>query len=520
MRNRKLVTAASLLVTPWLLLFFVVPVVTMLVNHMRWDDVSRVVGNSSTWRVVWFSSWQAMLSVVATFIIAWPITWLIGRHDFRGRRSLRAMCTVGFLLPSVVVGAAFLAVLPTSLHYTVIAVIIAHAYFNIAVVVRVVGARLELIDPRLSGAARLLGATPTQVLRTVLWPQIRNSTGSAAAVTFLYCFTSFAVVRVLGGPSRNTIESDIALRAFGIGDVSAATVMSVLQVALIAAIVLLLRRLTRGDATPTRAAPLPLAPLQQSQRPLAVVISLGSALFVLTPLAAVLWKSVRVKDGLTLSAWRGVVSSELLRSITASAQTAFLTGVIGAVLAASAAFVLSRSPRIGSALDSASLLPLIVSPVTLGLGLLITFDEGWFDWRDQWLLIVAAHTLVAFPLAARVLVPAWRAIPDRLRDAAATLGSGEVRQVFDVDLRLMRRAITAAFGLTVAVSLGEFGAASLLSRRGTETMPVAIARLLERTGDTFRAQAFAMSSVLIVLCLGALLMIEATTGRSNRATNH
>ena len=170
MRNRKLVMAASLLVTPWLLLFFVVPVVTMLVNHTRWDDVSRVVGNSSTWRVVWFSSWQAMLSVVATFIIAWPITWLIGRHDFRGRRSLRAMCTVGFLLPSVVVGAAVLAVLPTSLHYTVIAVIIAHAYFNIAVVVRVVGARLELIDPRLSGAARVLGATPTQVLRTVLWP--------------------------------------------------------------------------------------------------------------------------------------------------------------------------------------------------------------------------------------------------------------------------------------------------------------------------------------------------------------
>jgi thiamine transport system permease protein len=66
------------------------------------------------------------------------------------------------------------------------------------------------------------------------------------------------------------------------------------------------------------------------------------------------------------------------------------------------------------------------------------------------------------------------------------------------------------------VSLGEFGAASLMSRQNTETLPVAIARLLERTGDLVRAQAFVLASVLVLACFAVLCVVEVALGRSER----
>ncbi|MFM7964226.1 MAG: ABC transporter permease, partial [Actinomycetota bacterium] len=234
--NRTVRVAASA-ATLWLAVFVVVPVVVLLAGSLKANDFSRVLTNDVTWKVVWFSTWQSILSTGATFVLAMPITWLIGRYHFVGRSTLRAVATIGFLLPSVVVAAAFLAVLPSSLHYSVFAVVLAHAYFNLAVIVRVVGARLESLDSRLDEAAWSLGASPARTAATITWPLIRGAAASAAAVTFLFCFTSYAVVRVLGGPGRNTIESDIALRAIGIGDVSAASVLALVQAAVIVGVV-------------------------------------------------------------------------------------------------------------------------------------------------------------------------------------------------------------------------------------------------------------------------------------------
>jgi thiamine transport system permease protein len=119
-----------------------------------------------------------------------------------------------------------------------------------------------------------------------------------------------------------------------------------------------------------------------------------------------------------------------------------------------------------------------------------------------------AHSLVALPLIVRLLVPVFRAVPAGLRDAAATLGASPWRTLRTVDVALARRALTGAGGLIVAVSIGEFGASSLLTRRGTETIPVTVARLMSRTGDALRTQAFVLSTLLAVLCIAAMILVE------------
>lgn len=522
MSSLRLGRVAAVAVAVWLAVFLLAPIVTMISQHVDWRDVAGVLSRDSTWRLVWFSTWQAGVSVVATLTLAAPVTWLVSRYHFRGRRLLRAIGTLPFLLPSVVVATAFLAVLPRSWHYTSHAVILAHAYFNIAVVLRVVGARAEMLDDRLYSAAKTLGATPMQGFRTITWPLIRISVASAVSVVFLYCFSSFAVVRLLGGPRRSTLESDIALRALGIGDVSSAVIMAMLQVVCIAVVVLAVRLLAGDGSRIRRAGSQRTSVLPRRLRPLAAAIFGASTLFVVVPIAAIALRSVRVGDRYSLAAWSALWNDpatgfSLRDAVFSSLRTSLVAGGLGLVLAVLASYAIVRSGFAGRSLDALSVAPLAVSPVTLGLALVITFDEGWFDWRSAWWFVAIAHTLVAFPLAARVLVPAWRSIPARLHDAAAVLGAGELRRVFDVDLRLARRALIGSLGLIIAVSLGEFGAASMLSRRGGETMPVAIGRLLERTGDLVRAQAFVLASILVLVCVSALIAIEAGTGRPRRA---
>lgn len=517
LRADRLPRVAAVPALLWLIVFLVLPVALMIAGYVGVEDTIRVLRLDSTWRIVRFSTWQAVLSVVATFLLAAPVTWLIGRHDFRGRRVLRAISTLGFLLPSVVVAAGFLAVLPDSLHYSVFAIVVAHAYFNLAVVVRVVGARLELVDQRLVDAAGTLGATPLRALRTVTWPLVRSAVASAGIVVFLYCFTSFAVVRVLGGPARNTLESDLALRAFGIGDVGGATVLGILQLAVILVVLAIARSSGGRDVVPSDARTSALPRIDRRRVAGAVVVCASTVLFVVAPLASVAWRSVRIGGTTSLAAWSSVFDSGLRDSLFVSVRTAVFAGLLGVILATTVGMAVVRLGRVGRFIDVLAFVPLAVSPVTLGLGLVVTFDGGWYDWRAAWWFVAVAHTLVALPLAVRVLVPAWHAVPAGLHEAAAVLGAGELRRFLDVDVRFVRRAMVAAFGLVIAVSLGEFGAASLLSRSGAETVPVVVGRLLARTGDLVRTQAFALSTVLVVLCIGALLVVESLLGRNARA---
>jgi thiamine transport system permease protein len=325
---------------------------------------------------------------------------------------------------------------------------------------------------------------------------------------------------VLGGPSRNTIESDIALRAFGIGDIPAATVLALTQGLLMMAAFLMFRLIGgRSIALATTAVPR-LSSLPRRLWPWAGLIAVSTSVFVIAPITAVVMKSFVVGEQVSLEAWRLVLSGNVGDSVWSSLRVASLAGPVAVVLACAATLTIVRLPSVGRALDGLSVLPLAISPVTLGLGLVVTFDNDWYDWRSEWWFVAIAHTLVAFPLAVRVLIPAWRSVPSRLHDAAATLGAGETRRLFDIDLRLVHRALIGSLGIVIAVSVGEFGAASLLSRRGTETMPVIIARLLTRTGDIVRAQAFVLSTLLIVVCLCALVLVEVSLGGQSRAASH
>ena len=134
-----------------------------------------------------------------------------------------------FVLPTVVVATAFLALLPDGVERTVWAILLAHVFFNVAVVVRVVGAFWAGLDPRLDDAAATLGASPYRRHRLVTAPLLAPAVASAASIVFLFCFTSFGVIVVLGGIRYATLEVEIYNQAARLFDLRAAAALALLQ---------------------------------------------------------------------------------------------------------------------------------------------------------------------------------------------------------------------------------------------------------------------------------------------------
>ncbi len=502
----------------FLALFFVYPLVSILERGLRGDGSAPldVLTDPVTRDVVWFTVWQALASTLLTLAVALPASYVLGRYRFRGRSLVGAIVVVPFVLPTVVVALAFLAILPGPLQRGWAPILVAHAFFNVAVVVRVVGTFWASLDPRVSEAAATLGASPWQRLREITVPLLSPALAAASAIVFLFSFTSFGIVLILGGPRYSTIEAEIYDQAVRMFDLRAAAVLSLVQLACVFAAVVaatrLERRVTvRGTLRPER--DVLRRPRSRAEK-LVVGASLGGLLLFLgLPLAVLVERSLAVGGGHGLDAYRalGQPTSILLAApwtavvnsvVYASAATAIAV-VVGGL--ASFAVVEARGSRL---LDGLVLLPLGASAVMLGLGFLIAFDTPPVDFRAAPWIVPVAQALVAIPFVVRIVVPTLRSIDERQREAAALLGASPGRVRLEIDVPIVSRGLAVAAGFAFAISLGEFGATVFLARPDRPTLPVAIFRFLGRPGESNLAEAYALAVVLLGVTVVSVLLVE------------
>ncbi|MEI7547290.1 MAG: iron ABC transporter permease [Actinomycetota bacterium] len=521
---RWAVLALAAIPVAGLALFFVAPLVTLLTRVLGPGSVRDVLRTPGLGRVLWFTLWQALASTALTLLVGFAPAYVLARYRFAGRRAVLASVTVPFMLPTVVVGAAFLALLPDAWHGTARAVILAHVFFNIAVVVRLLGSMWSTVPQQLTAAARTLGASPWKLLRHVVLPLLKPGLWAAATVVFLFTFTSFGTVRLLGGAANTTLEVEIARRATQLGDVDGAAVLAVLQLVVLGAVVWLSSRFQRRGALPLAGAPLARRPRTRGQRWLVRGVAGGVTVMMTVPLAVMVSRSFLLGGRWSLAAWRTLGRTEVrpgvslgvdpLASLFMSLRFAALASLISVVVGALAALAIGAARRHGRLLDIGLMLPLGTSAVTVGLGILITFDVAPIDWRAKWWLIPVGHALVATPFVVRALVLVLRAIPADQRAAAAVLGASPWRAWWAIDVRRIATPLAGAAGLAAAISLGEFGATTFLTRSGRETMPIAIARLLGRTGEVPRAQGFALAAML--LSATAVIVMVADRGMAGQ----
>jgi thiamine transport system permease protein len=535
-----------LLTVPVLFLaaFFVLPVGRIVALGLTPDGqlelgvLGRVVTDPAIRGVAWFTLWQAVASTLLTLAIGLPGAYVLSRFDFAGRGALRALVTVPFVLPTVVVGSAFLALLgprspvngllvtlfgdgaPTlDLRRTVTAILLAHVFFNYAVVVRTVGGLWAHLDPRIEDAARVLGASRWRVFHEVTLPLLRPAIAATAAIVFLFTFTSFGVVLILGGATRATIEVEIHRATTQLLDLPLASALALLQLSAVVAALAVYGRLQRTAAThrlvgaSVGARP----PRSRGERCFLGVNLAVIAVLLVAPLLVLVERSFVTPTGYGLANWRTLIATqpdtllavapwEAIRNSIGFGVAATMVALVVGGLTATAATL--RGDRLSGLVDRALMLPLGTSAVTIGFGFLIALNRPPLDLRGSPLLVPLAQALIAVPFVVRTLVPVLRSIDQRLREAAATLGARPLRVWREVDLPIVGRAVLVAAGFAFAIAVGEFGASVFVVRAQLPTMPVAIFRLLGRPGVTNFGQAMALSTLLMLVTASAILLID------------
>jgi thiamine transport system permease protein len=515
--------------------FFVYPVASIIGRGLTPDGgldltpIANVITDSQLRGVAWFTLWQAAVSTALTVLIALPGAYVFARYDFPGKGVVRAAVTVPFVLPTVVVGSAFLSLLGEGgpfeflgLDQSLAAILLAHVFFNYAVVVRTVGGLWAHLDPRQEEAARVLGAGRWQTFRAVTLPSLRPAIAAAASIVFLFTFTSFGVILILGGPRYSTLEVEIYRQTAQFLNLPQAAALSIVQLAAVVAILFVAGRAQgrRAEALRLRSA----AETARRPRTARERATVGLNLAVIGvllggPLAVLVERSFHTASGYGIGFYRAL--SELRRTSTIfvppveaianSIVFATVATIIALVVGGLAAFAIA-GPRSESSrmhgLDTLLLLPLGVSAVTIGFGFLIALDEPPLDLRASPVLIPIAHALVAAPFVARVMIPVLRSIDQRLRDAAALLGASPARVWREIDLPIVSRAFLVAAAFAFAISLGEFGATIFIARPDYPTLPVVIFRLIDQPGPLSFGAAMAASVILMAVTATAIVAIE------------
>ncbi|MCB5169854.1 iron ABC transporter permease [Streptomyces bambusae] len=518
-------------------LFFAYPVAAIVGRGFDTDAgwepgrIGEVLGRPDIAGVLWFTTWQALASTALTLVIALPGAYVFARFDFPGKQLLRAVVTVPFVLPTVVVGSAFLALVGRGglldelwgvrLDTSVWAILLAHVFFNYAVVVRTVGGLWAQLDPRQEEAARVLGASRFGAWRRVTLPALGPAVAAAALMVFLFTFSSFGVVQILGGPAYATLEVEVYRQTAQLLDLPTAAVLTMVQFAAVGLILAVHAATVRRRETALRLVDPALTARRvhgAGQRALLGGVLLTVAVLIVLPLGVLVERSFDTPAGYGAAYYRalqdegaggGTFLVPPLEAIGNSLEYALAaTGIALVVGGLAAAALTRRAGPLVRGFDALLMLPLGVSAVTVGFGFLITLDEPPLDLRTSWILVPLAQALVGVPFVVRTMLPVLRAVDGRLREAAAVLGASPLRAWREVDLPLVRRALLVAAGFAFAVSLGEFGATVFIARPDRPTLPVAVARLLGRAGELNYGQAMALSTILMGVCAVSLLVLE------------
>lgn len=501
-------------------------------------------------RILGFTFGQALLSTLLTLVIGLPGAYLFARFRFRGKSLFRALMAIPFVLPTLVVAAAFNALLgprgwinlglmslfnlgapPIGFTNSLAAILLAHVFYNTTIVLRTVGDYWASFDPRLTQAARMLGASPFQAFRRVTLPLLSPAVAAASLLVFLFDFTSFGVILLLGGPRFVTLEVEIYLQTVGYLNLPLAAALSLLQLACTLALTVIYTRLSDRIQRPVerKSSVITEQPVRGKQRLFAAVTLIILAALLLSPLVALGTRSITRMDperrqavaldaGFTLDFYRELAKNPReslfyvppLQAVFNSLLYASLTVLITLFLGLPAAWALAynHGSRLNRLLDPVLMLPIGTSAVTLGLGFLIALDSPPLDLRTSMLLIPLAHSLVAFPFVVRSLTPALRSIQPRLREAGAMLGAAPWQVFARIDVPLIGRALLVAAAFAFAISIGEFGATALIARPEHPTIPIVIYRFLSQPGGINYGQAMALSTILMLVTGGGILAIE------------
>jgi len=536
-----------------LILLFLIPLTGTLSKafivegHFSFQQIIACLLDSYNLRVMAFTVKQAFLSTLLSLIIGFPGAYLLAKFNFRGKKAFRSLCTIPFILPSILVVLGFvifygnngflnnllmsifhLSNPPLKILYSFTAVLLAHSFYNFPIIINFVSNQWELLSDHPEKAAATLGSKPIKTFFKITLPRLMPSIISSCSLIFLYCFTSFAIILVLGGgPKFTTIEVEIynlAKRRMDIGGAASLSIFSLIVSMLLLIIYLHFQKKATNQEVLLRPSNIKKTTSSKLKKILIIFYIVLLLFFILAPIISIFARSFitassradQIKS-FTFNSYKEIfLPNQSVRIISSSTQ-AIINSLILAFVSSITSTILALGLCIGIKHKSSFftellvMLPMAVSSVIIGLGYLII--GRYFNSNFFFFLIVLAHTVIILPFAIKSLLPIYRSIPSSLTNASQLFGYSPFRTFFNVELPLLKNAIITSLSFSFSLSLGEMNATLILSNSKFVTIPTLIYRMIN---SYYFQGACALGSLFIIICF-ILFYFSQAIGRTNLA---
>ncbi|GMO50534.1 MAG: iron ABC transporter permease [Termitinemataceae bacterium] len=493
------------------IVFYAVPLAAaMLPAFSRFApfSFSKLYENSALSHTVIWTFKQAFLSTLLSLVIALPGAWFLSRSH-TGKKNfcaavLRAFVIVPFAMPPILVVLGFVLFFgnhgvlntllpkPIDILYKPHAIILSHAFYNFPIVLSLCADSFAIARKKYAAVAADLGATPFDAFRTVILPLAAPAMAASMCLVFLYCFTSFALVLVLGGgPSTSTLAVEIYRYARIRVDFTSAAVLSCVETAVCLSVFCLysyFKRKIQVNDDQDAGIPLNIRRKTILSALLWGIYTIIAVILVICPILSVIFDSFS-----SLSAWKE--ASGAIKPLLRSCLLAITSASLSCLLAMCA---LSAKYRV------TLMLPISSSGIVLSFGYIIMFGMQERSFALNFALLSVIHAVLTLPFTYSAIKSGFDGLNQHVLHAAADLGAGPLVRFFSVTAPLCRTQIASAHRIAAAMSIGELNVVLMLGIKNFETLPVYIYRAFSsyHFATASAAGTMLLLLVLIIGCMG------------------
>jgi len=388
-------------------------------------------------------------------------------------------------------------------------------------VIRLAGDGLARARVAYAPIAASLGASPSRTFFTVTLPLVFPALMSAMLLVFLYSFTSFAIVLVLGGgPASTTLPVEIYRNARIFLNYPNAGMLALIETSIASAIFIAYSYFSRIASS---------VKLEIRERvfeskrslPLTVAMTLYlllAMIFIMGPLVSLASESLLERATRSASQsfsfrWWSTLGSTCLPAMLRSLVLAVLSASLACFLALFAAAAVKISAAEGGGIpvkrkfflerliNFCAISPLVSSGIVLGFGWLLIYGRNFSRTHAA---LVLLHAVIALPFTYNSISEGFRSLPENILHASSVSGSSPLHCIFTVLIPLSRNRIRSAWSFAAALSLGELNAVMMLGMDNWETLPLYIYRAI----GAYRYGLASSAGTLLMLCCTICLLVS------------
>ena len=448
----------------------------------------------------------SLATVIFATGLAIPLGWIVSRTDLPGARWFRALLVVPYVVPPFLGAIAWINLANPTVGwlnrvagaavfdiYTTTGVIWVLGLFYYTFVYLSCLSALQNIDPSLEDAARMSGAGPFTVFRTITLPLIWPAILAGAFLVFAASASAFGVPALIGSPARLqflTTRIYSYVRTGGLDGLYTASALSLSLLVLALVTWMLAERLGRGGRITTvtgKAAVASRIALGRWRWPVFAAMTLVVGVTCFLPVAAVVLTSFMNVvgqfswDNVTLDKYRYVLFTrpDTARGFVNSFVLAFGAATLAAAIGTALAYVKGHPHlRASRFVDACVNLPYATPGTILALGLILLWSSPLALVDTLWILLIA-YFAKHLSFAVRPVVTAVQQTDVALEEAARVAGAGFFTVFRTIWLPLLWPAIAAGWFLVFMPAFGELTMSMLLVGPGTDTVGTVLFALQE-----------------------------------------